>query len=124
MQAGVKGCCGKTGLAHRAARRVVRAERVVAMTRTDPPGEPTHWTATIIMGQGGRVSASARCSALARKWAEPHRCGSQMSTTRNFVDKLRDVVGSYVDPRRRTNRASVREEPDPARSTAPRRGSR
>ena len=51
-------------------------------------------------GQGGRASASARCSASgARMACSRTGCASSSSPTiPKFVDKLRDVVGLYVDP--------------------------
>lgn len=74
------------------------AERVVRLTLGDPPGERTHWTADDM----ARVSAIS-ASAVRRIWKahglEPH-CSRRfkLSTDPKFVEKLRDVVGLYVDP--------------------------
>ena len=74
------------------------AERVVALTLTDPPGEVTHWTAAMMATAAG-ISESAvrriwRCHGL-----QPHRYRQfKLSNDPNFVGKLRDVVGLYVDP--------------------------
>jgi len=74
------------------------AERVVAQTLTDPPVEATHWTADM-MAKAAGISASA----VRRLWKvhglQPHRCRQfKLSNDPNFVPKLRDVVGLYVDP--------------------------
>jgi transposase len=67
------------------------AERVVALTLTDPPVEATHWTAAMMAHQ---VAISV--SSVQRIWRahglQPHR------VRQLFVEKLRDVVGLYVDP--------------------------
>ena len=74
------------------------AERVVALTLTDPPGEVTHWTAAMMATAAG-ISESAvrriwRCHGL-----QPHRYRQfKLSNDPNFVGKLRDAVGLYVDP--------------------------
>ena len=74
------------------------AERVVALTLTDPPVEATHWTASM-MAAAVRISESA----IRRIWRshglQPHRFRQfKLSSDPNFVGKLRDVVGLYVDP--------------------------
>src|SRR3712207_2202455 len=37
------------------------AERVVALTLADPPGETTHWTAAAMAGASGISASSVRC---------------------------------------------------------------
>src|SRR5216684_7980834 len=74
------------------------AERVVALTQSDPPAETTHWTAPMMAKEIG-ISASS----VQRIWhahgLQPHRFRRfKLSNDRNFVEKLRDVVGLYVDP--------------------------
>jgi len=74
------------------------AERVVKLTLADPPGEATHWTAGA-MAEAAGISASA----VRRLWKahglQPHRCRQfKLSKDPMFVEKLRDVVGLYVDP--------------------------
>jgi transposase len=71
------------------------AERVVALTLADPPGETTHWTGAM-MAEAAGVSVSS----VQRIWrAQPHRVRQfKLSNDPDFVDKLRDVVGLYVDP--------------------------
>src|SRR5271163_5016629 len=73
-------------------------ERTVALTQTDPPGEVTHWTAQMMAKQVG-ISVSS----VQRIWhthgLQPHRVRQfKLSRDRQFVDKLRDIVGLYVDP--------------------------
>ena len=74
------------------------AERIVALTLSDPPGEATHWTGAM-MAKAAEVSVSS----VQRIWRvhglEPHRVRQfKLSKDPNFVEKLRDVVGLYVDP--------------------------
>ena len=74
------------------------AERVVARTLADPPGETTHWTADM-MAQAAGVSASAVRRIWKAHGLQPHRWRRfKLSNDPKFVDKLRDVVGLYVDP--------------------------
>ena len=73
-------------------------ERTVALTQTDPPGEATHWTAAM-MAKQVRISVSS----VQRIWhthgLQPHRVRQfKLSRDRQFVTKLRDIVGLYVDP--------------------------
>jgi transposase len=65
---------------------------------SDPPVEATHWTATMMAQQTGiNASAVRRIS-----WAhglQPHRYRrSKLSNDPKFAEKLRDMVGLYVDP--------------------------
>src|SRR3984893_9538090 len=74
------------------------AERVVTLTQTDPPAEATHWTSAMMAKV---VDISAR--SVQRIWRahglQPHRMKQfKLSTDPQFVDKLRDIVGLYVDP--------------------------
>jgi len=74
------------------------AERVVRLTLDDPPGETTHWTADA-MAKGAGISASAVRRIWKAHGLQPHRCRRfKLSTDPNFVEKVRDVVGLYVDP--------------------------
>src|SRR5258707_13881268 len=74
------------------------AERVVALTLADPPTETTHWTADL-MARASGISASAVRRIWKAHGLQPHRCRQfKLSNDPNFVDKLRDVVGLYVDP--------------------------
>jgi transposase len=74
------------------------AERVVALTLEEPPGETTHWTGALMA-----KAAGLSVSSVQRIWRthglQPHRMRQfKLSNDPRFVDKLRDVVGLYVDP--------------------------
>jgi transposase len=74
------------------------AERVIALTLADPPTETTHWTADL-MARASGISASAVRRIWKAHGLQPHRCRQfKLSNDPNFVAKLRDVVGLYVDP--------------------------
>jgi transposase len=74
------------------------SERVVAMTLTDPPVEATHWTGAMMAEQTG-ISVSSVHRIWRAHGLQPHRVRQfKLSNDPNFVSKLRDVVGLYVDP--------------------------
>jgi transposase len=74
------------------------AERVVALTQTDPPFETTHWTAAM-MAKAVGISVSSVQRIWRAHGLQPHRVQQfKLSNDPNFIDKLRDVVGLYVDP--------------------------
>jgi transposase len=74
------------------------AERVVALTQTDPPVETTHWTALMMANEIG-ISVSSVQRIWRAHGLQPHRVRQfKLSTDPKFVEKLRDVVGLYVDP--------------------------
>lgn len=74
------------------------AERVVALTLSDPPGETTHWTA-VLMATASGISASSVRRIWKTHGLQPHRYRQfKLSDDPKFVAKLRDVVGLYVDP--------------------------
>lgn len=86
------------------------AERVVALSQTEPPAEATHWTAAM-MAKAVDISASS----VHRIWHEhglqPHRVKQfKLSTDPRFIAKLRDIVGLYVDPPAHTVVLSVDEK--------------
>ena len=73
-------------------------DRVVALTNQAPPHEATHWTAPA-MAKTVAISPSS----VRRIWKgyglQPHRVRSfKLSNDPGFADKLKDVVGLYVDP--------------------------
>jgi transposase len=73
-------------------------ERVVSLTQTDPPTEATHWTAAM-MAKAVDISASSVHRIWRAHGLQPHRVKQfKLSTDPRFVDKLRDIVGLYVDP--------------------------
>jgi transposase len=74
------------------------AVRVVMLTQADPPGEVTHWTAAAMA-----ALAQISVSSVQRIWRahglQPHRVRQfKLSRDPEFVPKLRDIVGLYVDP--------------------------
>jgi transposase len=74
------------------------AERVVALTRTNPPGETTHWTSAA-MAEASGISVSSVQRIWRSHGLQPHRVRQfKLSNDPNFVAKVRDVVGLYVDP--------------------------
>ena len=74
------------------------AERVVALTLGDPPGDTTHWTG-VLMAKAAGLSVSSVQRIWRAHGLQPHRVRQfKLSNDRRFVDKLRDVVGLYVDP--------------------------
>jgi transposase len=73
-------------------------DRVVALTNQAPPHEATHWSAPAMAKTVGISPSSVR-----RIWMgqglQPHRVRSfKISNDPSFADKLKDVVGLYVDP--------------------------
>jgi transposase len=74
------------------------AERVVALTQTDPPAETTYWTAAM-MAKASGISVSSVQRIWRSHGLQPHRVRQfKLSTDPKFVQKLRDVVGLYIDP--------------------------
>jgi transposase len=73
-------------------------ERVVALTLADPPGETTHWTAAAIAEASG-VSVTSVQRIWRSHGLQPHRMRQfKLSNDPRFAEKLRDIVGLYVDP--------------------------
>ena len=71
---------------------------MVALTLTDPPTEATHWTATM-MAKATGISVSSVQRIWRAHGLQPHRVRQfKLSNDPQFVAKLRDVVGLYVDP--------------------------
>ena len=74
------------------------AERVVALTLGEPPGETTHWTG-VLMAKAAGLSVSSVQRIWRAHGLQPHRMRQfKLSNDPRFVDKLRNVVGLYVDP--------------------------
>ena len=74
------------------------AERIVALTLAEPPGETTHWT-----GRAMAKAAGVSLSYVQRIWRshglQPHRIRTfKLSNDPQFAAKVRDIVGLYVDP--------------------------
>ena len=86
------------------------AERVVALTLGEPPGEATHWTGAM-MAEAAGISVSSVQRIWRAHGLQPHRLRQfKLSSDPRFIDKLRDVVGLYVDPPDHTIVLSVDEK--------------
>jgi transposase len=74
------------------------AARVVKLTQEKPPGEATHWSGPM-MAEACGISASAVRRIWQAHGLQPHKLKQfKLSNDPKFVEKLRDVVGLYVDP--------------------------
>ena len=82
------------------------AERVVALTLSDPPAEATHWVAAIMAATG--ISVSSGSASWRAHGLRPHRVRQfKLSNDPDFVAKLRDVVGRRpAGPRHRAARST------------------
>src|SRR5271163_3853204 len=73
-------------------------QRVVDLALGPPPGEETHWTGRMLAKAAG-VSLRSVQRILEAHQLAPHRIRTfKLSTDPKFVEKLKDVVGLYVDP--------------------------
>src|SRR5439155_11986884 len=73
------------------------AKRIVALTLKAPPSE-THWTGAM-MAKASGISVSAVQRIWRAHGLRPHKIEQfKLSNDPKFVDKLRDVVGLYVNP--------------------------
>jgi transposase len=74
------------------------AARVIALTLDEPPGETTHWTGAL-MAEASGLSVSSVQRIWRAHGLQPHRVRQfKLSNDPKFIDKLRDVVGLYIDP--------------------------
>ena len=74
------------------------AERVVALTLCDPPGETTHWTGRLMAKVAGVGLTSVQRIWKAHGLA-PHRIRAfKLSNDPFFVEEVRDIVGLYLNP--------------------------
>jgi transposase len=73
-------------------------KQVVELALGPPPGETTHWTGRMLARAAGVSLRSVQRILEANRLA-PHRIRTfKLSKDPNFADKLKDVVGLYVDP--------------------------
>lgn len=73
-------------------------QRVVKLALGPPPGEATHWTGRELAEAVG-VSLRSVQRILEAHQIAPHRLRTfKLSNDPEFAEKLRDVVGLYVDP--------------------------
>jgi hypothetical protein len=74
------------------------AERVLALTLAGPPLDVTHWTGTA-MAKAVGISVSSVQHIWRAHGLQPHRVRQfKLSNDPQFVAKLRDIVGLYVNP--------------------------
>jgi hypothetical protein len=74
------------------------AGRVVALTLSAPPFEATRWTAAMMAGEVG-ISVSSVQRIWRSHGLQPHRVRPfKLSNDPDFVEKLKDMAGLYVDP--------------------------
>ena len=73
-------------------------QRVVDLALGPPPGEATHWTGRMLAKAAG-VSLRSVQRILEAHHLAPHRIRTfKLSNDPEFAEKLKDVVGLYVDP--------------------------
>ena len=73
-------------------------EHIVSLTLGEPQGETTYWTAAV-MAQAAGISVSSVQRIWRAHGLQPHRVRQfKLSRDPDFVPKLRDIVGLYVDP--------------------------
>ena len=76
-------------------------DRVIELTNQAPPHQATHWTAPA-MARAGRDQPVLGAPDLGRAgFLQPHRVRAfKLSNDPKFADKLKEVVGLYIDPPR------------------------
>ena len=73
-------------------------QRVIDLALGPPPGEATHWTGRMLAKATG-VSLRSVQRILEAHQLAPHRIRTfKLSNDPKFADKLKDIVGLYVDP--------------------------
>jgi transposase len=73
-------------------------QRVIDLTLGPPPGEATHWTGRMLAKAAG-VSLRSVQRILEAHQLAPHRIRTfKLSNDPKFAEKLKDIVGLYVDP--------------------------
>src|SRR5262249_19780337 len=73
-------------------------QKVIDLVTGPPPGEATHWTGRMLATAVGISLRSVQRILEAHQLA-PHRVQTfKLSNDPNFAEKLRDVVGLYIDP--------------------------
>ena len=99
MHEGVDGLLrDKTRPARKAPLPPTTIDRVVELTHGPAPGETTHWTCAAMAAAVG-ISVSSVQRIWRAHGLQPHRVRQfKLSKDPEFVAKLRDVVGLYVDP--------------------------
>ena len=99
-------------------------EEVIVKTLETTPTDATHWSTRSMAREVGLTQ-----SAVLRIWRAfglpPHRQDTwKLSMDPQFIDKVRDVVGLYLNPPERAVVLCVDESPKSKRWTGPRRSCR
>jgi len=83
-------------------------DEILAITLTEPPVDLgiTHWSSRLLADRLRRDGKPVSHATVARVWKhfgiQPHRLGTfKFSTDPELEAKVRDIVGLYLDPRRR-----------------------
>jgi len=99
MAEGVEGLTrDKTRQPGKAPLPAATVQRVIDLTLGAPPGEATHWTGRMLAKAAGISLRSVQRILEAHQLA-PHRIRTfKLSNDPQFAEKLKDVVGLYVDP--------------------------
>jgi transposase len=75
-----------------------KIEQLIATTLNERPREATHWS-TRLMAKKLKVSQSTVSRAWRAFGLQPHRAETfKLSTDPLFIDKVRDIVGLYLNP--------------------------
>ena len=75
-----------------------QVEAVIVKTLEEKPDDATHWS-TRSMAKATGMSQTAICRIWRAFGLQPHRAESfKLSTDPLFIEKVRDVVGLYLDP--------------------------
>ena len=77
---------------------VVTVQRVVDLALSPPPGEATHWTGRMLAKAAGVSLRSVQRILEAHQLAPHHIRTFKLSNDPQFAEKLKDIVGLYVDP--------------------------
>jgi hypothetical protein len=85
-------------------------QRVIDLALGPPPGEVTHWTGRML-AKAAEVSLRSVQRILEANQLAPHRIRTfKLSNDPKFAEKLKDIVGLYVDPPAHTVVLSVDEK--------------
>jgi transposase len=99
VEAGVAGLRqGRTRPPGKAATEAAKIDEVLRLTSTGKPAEATHWSSRR-MARATGLSATTVRQIWKQAGLAPHRVrGFKLSRDPRFEEKLRDVVGLYLDP--------------------------
>ena len=99
MEEGVEGLLrDKTRPSRKAPLPEAKIEEILALTKEPPPNEATHWIGSI-MAKAVGVSLSSVQRVWRAHGLQPHRWRLfKLSNDPAFAEKVRDIVGLYMDP--------------------------